>query len=100
MPATLALLLIAGKSRAGDSGAVTLAAGETFSVRINGVYRDIRVCNDRGSAGEIIVVISQHEPAPLAPGECRFGQGDTIHLENISPSSVRVIYLVVGVHQS
>ncbi len=92
--------MLAGAAHAGDSGAVTLANGETFSARINGVYRDIRVCNDTGSAGDIVATISRNEPMRLAPGDCRFGHGDRVYFQGVSPGTARAIYLVSGVHQS
>ena len=97
---TLVAMPVGDRAYAGDSGAVLLSAGQTFSVRINGVYRDIRVCNDSGSAGDLIATISRNEPVWLAPGTCRFSQGDRIELRDGSPGVVRAIYLVTGVHQS
>jgi hypothetical protein len=97
---TLVAMLLGEKAYAGDSGAVLLSEGQTFSVRINGVYRDIRVCNDSGSAGDLIATISRNDPVRLAPGDCRFGQGDRIELLDGSTGVVRAIYLVTGVHQS
>jgi hypothetical protein len=98
---TLVALPLGEKAYAGDSGAVVLlSGGQRFSVRINGVYRDIRVCNDSGSAGDLIATISRNNPVRLAPGDCRFGQGDRIELLDGSTGVVRAIYLVTGVHQS
>ena len=97
---TLVAIPLREEAYAGDSGAVLLSEGQTFSVRINGVYRDIRVCNDSGSAGDLIATISRNEPVWLAPGTCRFSQGDRIELRDGSPGVVRAIYLVTGVHQS
>ena len=98
--ATNTLACRAWDAGAGDSGAVLLSAGQTFSVRINGIYRDIRVCNDLGSAGDLIATISHNEPVRLAPGDCRFSQGDRIERCDGSTGVVRAIYLVTGVHQS
>jgi hypothetical protein len=98
--ATLAAMLLGGKAHAGDSGAVTLSVGETFSVRINGVYRDVRVCNNVGSAGDLVAIISRDDPVRLTPGACLSGHGDRVDLRNDSTGKVRAIYLVTGVHQS
>jgi hypothetical protein len=97
---TLVVIPLGQKAFAGDSGAVLLLPGQTFSVRINGVYRDIRVCNDSGSGGDLIATISRNDPVWLAPADCRFSQGDRIELRDGSSGAVRAIYLVTGVHQS
>jgi len=98
---TLVAMLPGDRAYADDSGAIVLlSAGQTLSVRINGVYRDIRGCNDSGSAGDLIATISRNEPVRLAPGDCRFSQGDRIELCDGSTGVVRAIYLVTGVHQS
>jgi hypothetical protein len=99
--AGLATLLLGAESHAGsDSGMASLAPGETFSTRINGVYRDIRVCNDVGSAGDLTAIIGDHEPVRLAPGICHYSQGGRVRLRNDSRGGVRAIYLVSGIHQS
>ncbi len=99
--AGFAALLLGAESHAGsDSGTPALAPGETFSVRINGVYRDIRVCNDVSSAGSLTVIIGNHEPVVQTPGTCHFSHGDRISLRNDSSGALRATYLVSGKHQS
>jgi hypothetical protein len=93
-------LLFVDRAQATNSGAAVLAPGEAKSVRINGVYRDIRVCNDVESLGTIVVVISRHAPVRLAPGFCIWGGGDRVSLRNESGGTAAAIYQVTGVHQS
>jgi len=71
MLAALAVVLLAGAALAADGGTFTLAPGEVRSVSVGSTDREIHVCNDLGSAGDLLVVIGDHDPLRLAPGICK-----------------------------
>jgi hypothetical protein len=98
--AALAAQLFASEALAVDFGVYTLAAGESRSARIGSAYRDIHVCNDSGSSGDLVVVIGDHDPFSLAPGNCKWDHGDRITLRNDSKGIVYCVFQVTGIHQS
>jgi hypothetical protein len=100
MLAGLALQLLAGAALAADGGAFTLAPGEVRSASVGSTDREIHVCNDFGSAGDLVAIIGDHDPLLLAPGVCKWGHGGRITLRNDSKSIVRCAFQVVGKHQS
>ena len=100
MLAALAVLLLAGAALAADGGTFTLAPGEVRSVSVGSTDREIHVCNDLGSAGDLTVVIGDHDPLRLAPGICKWEHGGRITLRNDSRSNVSCFFQVTGKHQS
>lgn len=101
----LMLAVLLGQFFASDASAVgggsfTLAPGEIASIVIGSTYREIRICNDLQSAGELVVVVADHEPFSLAPGLCKSQHGDHIALRNESSAIVFCVVEVLGKHQS
>jgi hypothetical protein len=77
---------------AADFGSFTLAPGESRTIHIGASYRNIRVCNDLGSAGSFEVAIGDHDPVVLQPGLCRRDSGDGIALRSLSAESATGLY--------
>ncbi|HZT20353.1 MAG TPA: hypothetical protein VFA23_13185 [Dongiaceae bacterium] len=89
----LTFQLLAGQSfAAGDTS--ILAPGQTRMVRAAVVYRDIRVCNDTGSAGDLTVLTGASGPLRLAPGMCEWHRGDGFTLRNDSAGVILATYKV------
>ena len=76
------------------SGSPTLAPGETRIIHTGLVYRDIKLCNESQSHGNLLAVIGSNEEIRLAPGMCARQPGDTITLSNESAGSVLSTYAV------
>jgi hypothetical protein len=89
-----------GSVQAQDSAAFTLAPGEARWARMGASYRDIRICNDLASQGDLTAIVGEHQPLVLAPGRCKWDHGDRILLRNDSNAPVIGLYQVTGVHQS
>jgi hypothetical protein len=94
----LALAVVAGGalSSSGEASAqqatsFTLAPGETRSFNI-GFYREIRVCNNVGSAGTVDMTVGGQPSTTLAPGVCWRNSGDSLVLHNGSAGSVTGVY--------
>ena len=78
------------------SGSPTLAPGETRIIHTGLVYRDIKLCNESQSQGNLLAIIGGNEAVWLAPGMCARQPGDTMTLSNESAGSVILTYLVSG----
>jgi hypothetical protein len=76
------------------SGSTTLIAGETLTIRTSVVYRDIKVCNDSASQGDLLAAFGSNEPVRLAPGMCQWDRGDRITLRNDSAATIASAYRV------
>ena len=76
------------------SGSPTLAPGETRIIHTGLVYRDIKLCNEYQSQGNLLAVIGSNEAIRLAPGMCAWQPGDSITLSNESAGSVLLTYRV------
>jgi hypothetical protein len=74
------------------SGSPTLAPGETRIVHTGLVYRDIKLCNEAQSQGNLLAVIGGNEAILLAPGMCATQPGDSITPINESAGSVVLTY--------
>src|SRR5438876_9570572 len=92
MLGTLAVLLFAGAALAADGGSFLLAPGEVRSVSVGSTDREIHVCNDLGSAGDLTVVIGDLDALCLATGICKWDHGGRITLRNDSRSSVACFF--------
>jgi hypothetical protein len=77
---------------ASDYGNFTLKAGELQEIHIGSTYRDLRVCNDFGSAGGVVVTIGDHDPHALQPGLCAEGFGGSIKVLNQANGVAMGIY--------
>ena len=93
-PAILVANLLGSSVLAGDFGSTTLAAGEVRTVRTSVTYRDIRVCNNAGSEGDLIAIIGGNDPVDLTPGMCVQNWGDRITMRNESASTIASTYKV------
>ena len=92
---TVAILsALVGANAFAGSGSPTLAAGETLTIRTSVVYRDIKVCNDSASQGDLLAVFGSDEPVRLAPGMCQWDRGDRITLRNDSAETIASTYRV------
>src|SRR5215468_8866683 len=91
--AIISLELVGGGASAG-SGSPSLAAGETRTIHTSGVSRDVKVCNDSVSQGDLLAVIGSNDAVRLAPGMCIWESGDSITLRNDSSASILSTYRV------
>ena len=91
--AVLSTALAAGPVFAG-SGSPTLSPGETRIVHTGLVYRDIKLCNESESQGDLLAVIGSNEAIRLAPGMCAWQPGDSMTLRNESAGLVLLTYRV------
>ncbi len=87
--AGLATMASAG---AAEFGAFTLQAGQSQTIQIGSTYRQIKVCNDTESAGQLDAVIGTSDVIHLGPGICAEWSGDRIMLHNVSNGLVSGIY--------
>jgi hypothetical protein len=74
-----------------DFGSVRLQPGQMRTVKIIRPG-DIRVCNDRASAGTVEVTIVPRYTRSLQPGECVEDRGWEIDFSNQSASQATVVY--------
>lgn len=81
---------ISGQALAANFGTVTLVAGQTQAIDLGPTGRNMRVCNDRSSAGPVLVTIGGNAPHDLSPGLCAEEMGDRllIHSEASGLSTV------------
>ena len=79
------------EAQAQEAASFSLAPGETRSFNI-GFYREIRVCNNVGSAGTVDMTVGGQPPTTLAPGVCWRNSGDSLVLHNGSTGSVSGVY--------
>ena len=93
---TLIVLAMTTGAAVAGSGSPTLAPGETRIIHTGLVYRDIKLCNESQSQGNLLAIIGGNEAVWLAPGMCARQPGDTITLSNESAGSVILTYLVSG----
>ena len=91
--AVFSTALAAGPAFAG-SGSPTLSPGETRIVHTGLVYRDIKLCNESESQGDLMAVIGSNEAIRLAPGMCAWQPGDSMTLRNESAGLVLLTYRV------
>jgi len=91
---TLIILAVTTGAAVAGSGTPTLAPGETRIIHTGLVYRDIKLCNESQSQGNLLAVIGSNEEIRLAPGMCARQPGDTITLSNESAGSVLSTYVV------
>ena len=82
----------AGSAAAAEFGSFTLQAGESQTIRTGSTYRQLKVCNDTESAGQLDAIIGASDVIHLAPGICAEWSGDTIKLHNVSNGVVSGIY--------
>jgi len=79
-------------------GAFSLARNESRTFHTGSVYRNVHICNNVLSQGDLTVNIVGRDPIRLAPGMCATQNGNQVTLSNQNPKgSVTVgICQVVG----
>ncbi len=82
----------AAAAGAAEFGSFTLQAGQSQTIRTGSTYRQLKVCNDSESAGQLDAIIGTSDVIHLAPGICAEWSGDTIQLHNVSNGVVSGIY--------
>lgn len=88
----VAIAGLAGSAIAADFGSFMLQAGQSQTIRIGSTYRQLKVCNDTESAGQLDAIIGTSDVIHLQPGICAEWSGDTIQLRNMSNGAVSGIY--------
>jgi hypothetical protein len=88
------LSALAGGPAFAGTGSPTLAPGETRVIHTGLVYRDIKLCNESESQGDLLAVIGSNEAIRLAPGMCAWQPGDSMTLRNESAGLVLLTYRV------
>jgi len=88
----IAGLAAATSAGAAEFGSITLQAGQSQTIRIGSTYRQIKVCNDTESTGQLDAIIGTSDVIHLGPGICGEWSGDTIMLHNVSNGVVSGIY--------
>jgi precorrin-4 methylase len=84
--------LTAWIAAAAEFGSFTLQPGQSQTIRIGSTYRQLKVCNDTESAGQLDAIIGTSDVIHLAPAICAEWSGDTIQLHNVSNGVVSGIY--------
>jgi hypothetical protein len=85
-------LAAAAGAGAAEFGAFTLQPGQSQTIQIGSTYRQLKVCNDTESAGQLDAVIGTSDVIHLGPGICGEWSGDRIMLHNVSNGVVSGIY--------
>jgi hypothetical protein len=80
--ALIGVTLISGQAIGANFGALTLKAGETQTVDIGATSRNMRVCNDFFSSGQIVVTVGGNIPHYLSPGVCAEDIGDRVTFQS------------------
>jgi hypothetical protein len=78
----IGLGLLAAPAMAADSGRVSLQPGEAKQIYIGSTARELRICNDSTSGGELAITLGSREPFSLVPGRCAYDSGDRIVASN------------------
>jgi hypothetical protein len=69
-----------------------LKPGETRVIQTGYIYRNMRVCNEAGSAGPIAATIDNHQLHVLQAGVCAEDLGSSVLLHNQSSGEARGTY--------
>ena len=77
---------------AAEFGSFTLQAGQSQTIQIGSTYRQLKLCNDSESAGQLDAVIGTSDVIHLGPGICAEWSGDRIMLHNVSGGVVSGVY--------
>jgi hypothetical protein len=77
---------------AADFGVVSLDHGAAKSVSIGGSGRNLRVCNDAGSASSVLVTIGGNAPRYLTSGLCAEDIGDRVTMQNLGSGTATIDY--------
>jgi hypothetical protein len=98
--AVVAVALLAGCAGSGPSGGefgtFALQPRETRNIETGHIYRNMRVCNDAGSAGPIAATIDDHQLRELQAGVCAEDLGNSLLVHNqssgVAHGTYRTIY--------
>jgi hypothetical protein len=97
--AAVGVALLAGCAASGPSnsefGSFTLQPGETRRVETGHIYRNMRVCNEAGSAGAITATIDDHQLRELQAGVCAEDLGNSVLVHNQSNGVARGTYRTI-----
>jgi hypothetical protein len=88
----IAGLAVGSSAGAAEFGSFTLQPGQSQTIRIGSTYRQLKICNDTESAGQLDAIIGTSDVIHLGPGICAEWSGDTIQLHNVSNGVVSGIY--------
>lgn len=93
---TIATVMIAAFATAGADaasfGSVTLVSGASKTVTLGVASRNLRVCNDSGSAGAVLVTIGGNAPHYLSSGICAEDIGDRLTIQSLAAGPATVDY--------
>jgi hypothetical protein len=90
--AAVVITMAAGTAHSQNFGAITLGMGESRTVSIGPTFRDLRVCNDATSAGQVVVKIGSSWDRRLSPGQCAQDRGNMIALRNGIRGTAKITY--------
>jgi hypothetical protein len=79
----------------GEFGTFTLQPGETRKIETGHIYRNMRVCNEAGSAGPIAATIDDHQLRELQAGVCAEDLGNSVLVHNQSSGVARGTYRTI-----
>jgi hypothetical protein len=73
-------------------GNLTLGAGQSRQISIGPTFRDMRVCNDLKSTGQVVVKIGSSWDRTLKPGHCAQDRGNMIYFRNLTLGTAKITY--------
>lgn len=82
-------------AHADTCGAFSLAGSESRIFHTGSVYRNVHICNNLLSGGDLTVIIAGRDPIRLAPGICTTQNGNQVTLSNQDSEGV----VTVGICQ-
>jgi hypothetical protein len=91
----LATALAGTPASAGYFGSLSLQPGQTQKLNVGTVTRNVRVCNEFGSAGSASVVIADNPAHHLMPGQCAEDTGDRLLIQSMSGGPVQIDWRVI-----
>jgi hypothetical protein len=92
--AGLAMGLVLAEANAHGFGRVSLVPGEDLQIQAGAIYGHLRVCNELGSPGTVILSIDGGASQSLAPGICTEGTGANLDFHNGSGAPATIVYHV------
>ena len=83
MAAALGLMVAGVRLACADTcSAFSLAGSESRTLHTGSVYRNVHICNNVLSGGDLTVIVVGRDPIRLAPGMCTTQNGNQITLSN------------------
>lgn len=87
---TIMTALASVGASAASFGILTLPPGAAKTVSLGVASRNLRVCNDSGSAGAVLVTIGGNAPHYLASGLCAEDIGDRLTIQSLAAGPATV----------